>query len=222
MTPKHPIGCGRKGFVDSQKITPCIQDELRNQNGIHRGANTPLQAREIGLQAPPARRGLHGMRLLNGSLKPSRGKRGRKGEYDSPELQKALKTLRLRSGQLCGKRLKPTMPHWLKHYEKHFGPLSSKCRGTVLLAVLFHLSWKSPPHPDVAVMLTAVSITATSCGGFRSVPGSNSKGFGRACRDPRPETAPCFSSSRRSSVKRPKFYVEPFVFPESLTAAPAF
>lgn len=74
----------------------------------------------------------HAIKMLNGSLKPSRGKRGRKGEYDSPALRKALKTLWLRSDQLCGKRLKPAMPHWLKHYEKHYGPLSAECREKLL------------------------------------------------------------------------------------------
>jgi len=74
----------------------------------------------------------HAIKLLNGALKPSRGKRGRKNEYGSPELEKALKTLWLRSGQLCGKRLKPAIPHWLKHYEKHYGTLSAECQEKLL------------------------------------------------------------------------------------------
>jgi hypothetical protein len=34
----------------------------------------------------------------------------------------------MRSGLPCGKRLKQALPHWLKHYEKHYGALSSECR----------------------------------------------------------------------------------------------
>ncbi len=74
----------------------------------------------------------HAIKLLNGSFKPSKGKRGRKGEYDSAELLKALKNLWLRSGQLCGKRLKPAIPHWLVHYEKHYEKLSAECREKLL------------------------------------------------------------------------------------------
>ena len=74
----------------------------------------------------------HAIKLLNGSLKPSRGKRGRKGEYAEPEFVKALKTLWLRSGLLCGKRLRPAIPHWLEHYEKHYGRLSDPCHEKLL------------------------------------------------------------------------------------------
>jgi hypothetical protein len=71
-------------------------------------------------------------RMLNGGRKPASGKRGRKSEYNGPELIKALKTLWLRSGLLCGKRLKQALPHWLKHYEKHHGTLSAECRENLL------------------------------------------------------------------------------------------
>lgn len=74
----------------------------------------------------------HAIKLLNGSLKPSRGRRGRKSEYGDPEFAKVLKTLWLRSGQLCGKRLKQAMPHWLKHYEKHYPKLSPECHEKLL------------------------------------------------------------------------------------------
>jgi hypothetical protein len=74
----------------------------------------------------------HAIKLLNGSLKISKGKRGRKADYDFPELAKALKRLWLRSGQLCGKRLKPALPLWLEHYEKHYGVLSVDCREKLL------------------------------------------------------------------------------------------
>ena len=71
-------------------------------------------------------------KLLNNAHKPSKGKRGRKGEYNDPELIKALKTLWLRSGLMCGKRLKQALPPWLKHYEKHHGALSEECRKKLL------------------------------------------------------------------------------------------
>ena len=74
----------------------------------------------------------HAIKLLNGSLKPSRGTRGRKSEYGEPEFIKALKTLWLRSGQLCGKRLRPALPHWLTHYEKHYGALTPECHEKLL------------------------------------------------------------------------------------------
>jgi hypothetical protein len=33
----------------------------------------------------------------------------------------------LRSGLLCGKRLRPAIDHWIEHYEKHYGRLSDPC-----------------------------------------------------------------------------------------------
>jgi len=74
----------------------------------------------------------YAIKLLNGSLKTSQGKRGRKSEYADPELIKSLKTLWLRTNQLCGKRLKPAIPLWLEHYEKHHGKLSESCREKLL------------------------------------------------------------------------------------------
>jgi hypothetical protein len=74
----------------------------------------------------------HTIKLLNGSLKASSVRRGRKSEYETPELCKALKLLWLRSGLPCGKRLKQALTHWLKHYEKHYGALSSECREKLL------------------------------------------------------------------------------------------
>jgi hypothetical protein len=74
----------------------------------------------------------HAIKLLNGSLKGAAGKRGRKGEYNNPELIKALKTLWLRSGLMCGKRLKRALPLWLKHYKKHYGALSSENQAKLL------------------------------------------------------------------------------------------
>jgi len=69
----------------------------------------------------------HAIKLLNGSFKSSAGRRGCKSKYDSPELKKALKTIWMQSGLLCGKRLAPALPLWLKHYKKHYGELSDEC-----------------------------------------------------------------------------------------------
>lgn len=74
----------------------------------------------------------YAIRLLNGTRKPSKGKRGRKSEYNDPELIKALKTLWMSSNQLCGKRLKQALPHWLRHYQKHHGNLSDECQQKLL------------------------------------------------------------------------------------------
>jgi len=74
----------------------------------------------------------HAIKVLNGTLKPSAGKRGRTSQYSDPELLKALKTLWLRSGLLCGKRLKQALPLWLKHYERHHGKLSDESRTKLL------------------------------------------------------------------------------------------
>jgi hypothetical protein len=74
----------------------------------------------------------YAIKLLNGALKASGGKRGRKSLYGDPELLKALKTIWLRSNLLCGKRLKQALPLWVRPYEKHFGSLSPDCREKLL------------------------------------------------------------------------------------------
>lgn len=74
----------------------------------------------------------HAIKVLNGTLKPSSGTRGRKSRYSNPELVNALKTIWLRSDLLCGKRLKQALPLWVKHYEKHYGQLSDECRINLL------------------------------------------------------------------------------------------
>jgi len=76
-------------------------------------------------------------KLLNGRRKPSKDKRGRKSEYNDPQLIKTLKTIWMRSGQLCGKRLKPAIVYWLKPYEKHHGELSAECREKLLFFEAF-------------------------------------------------------------------------------------
>ena len=74
----------------------------------------------------------YAIKLLNGSRKASQGKRGCKGEYNDPDFVKALKKIWLRSGLMCGKRLKSAIPHWLKCYEKHYGLLTPECREKLL------------------------------------------------------------------------------------------
>lgn len=74
----------------------------------------------------------YAIKLLNGALKAAEGKRGRRSEYSNPELVKALKLLWLKSGLMCGKRLKQALPLWLKHHEKHAEPLSPECREKLL------------------------------------------------------------------------------------------
>jgi hypothetical protein len=74
----------------------------------------------------------YAIKLLNGALKAAGGIRGRKSEYNDPELLKALKTIWLRSNLLCGKRLKQALPNWLRPYEKHYGELAGECRAKLL------------------------------------------------------------------------------------------
>ncbi|WP_233231544.1 integrase [Tichowtungia aerotolerans] len=74
----------------------------------------------------------YAIKLLGRSKQPSKKKRGRKSEYDDPELTKALKRLWLKSGQMCSKRLKQALPLWLNHYKKHHGDLAVGCRKKLL------------------------------------------------------------------------------------------
>jgi hypothetical protein len=74
----------------------------------------------------------YAIKLLNGVRNTSGGRRGRKSEYDEPELIRALKTLWVKSGLMCSKRLKQALPHWLKHYEAHVEELSAPCRSNLL------------------------------------------------------------------------------------------
>ena len=54
--------------------------------------------------------------------------RGRKPQYDIPELKTALKNIWLASDQMCGKRLAPILEEWLKHYDKHYAPLDTEIK----------------------------------------------------------------------------------------------
>lgn len=67
----------------------------------------------------------HAIRLLNQQVrKSSTNKAGRKSEYDSENLLLPLKRIWLATNQMCGKRLKEALPHWLPHYEASYGPLA--------------------------------------------------------------------------------------------------
>jgi len=66
----------------------------------------------------------HAISLLNGRGGPRVLKRtGPKPTYQE-EVSVVLKRLRFASDQLCGKRLKAALPHWLPHYQREYGALS--------------------------------------------------------------------------------------------------
>src|SRR5690606_2196750 len=72
----------------------------------------------------------YAIKLLNGRVVRRHGRRGRKRGYD--DIIEPLKTIWMLSEQLCGKRLKPALPQWLPHYERHRGPLSDEQREKLL------------------------------------------------------------------------------------------
>ena len=72
----------------------------------------------------------YAIKLLNGRVVRRHGRRGRKRGYD--DIIEPLKTIWMLSEQLCGKRLKPALPQWLPHYERHRGPLSEEQREKLL------------------------------------------------------------------------------------------
>jgi hypothetical protein len=64
------------------------------------------------------------LRLLSRPLRRGPPKRsGPKMIYDPAELLPVLKPVWLASDQLCSKLLKPALPEWLAHYERHSAPL---------------------------------------------------------------------------------------------------
>jgi hypothetical protein len=67
----------------------------------------------------------HAIALLNGRGGPRLLKRsGPRPIYPPEQVRLVLKRIWFGSDQLCGKRLKAALPHWLPHYEKEYGPLS--------------------------------------------------------------------------------------------------
>ena len=75
----------------------------------------------------------HAIRLLNGSEHTTREKVGRKKHYSDPKLLEVLKQVWLATDQLCGKRLKPALPYWLSHYEKHYGIIPEQVKEDLLV-----------------------------------------------------------------------------------------
>lgn len=76
----------------------------------------------------------HAIKLLNGRLPISGGKRRRGGprrRYGEPE-RKVLKEIWLAAEQPCGKRLKAALPLWLPHYEAEQGEMDERLRERLL------------------------------------------------------------------------------------------
>lgn len=71
-------------------------------------------------------------KLLGNKIPAGHKKRGRKSYYEDPALLEALKQIWKSSGCLCGKRLQPGLPLWLRDYDKHFGVLPSMVRSQLL------------------------------------------------------------------------------------------
>ena len=71
---------------------------------------------------------LGGKRRIAGKVAKKAGSAPRYGGAE----REVLKTIWLAAEQPCGKRLKPTMPLWLPHYEAEYGELASHVRTNVL------------------------------------------------------------------------------------------
>ncbi len=74
----------------------------------------------------------YAIRLLSSKPKKRRRKAGRKSIYNTPNVEKAIKTIWLGLDQSCSKRLKSALAYWLPHYEEEYGTLSSADREKVL------------------------------------------------------------------------------------------
>ena len=71
----------------------------------------------------------YAIKYLNKSIPRKTDKRGRKPEYSSDkELLTVLKRIWLKSGQLCGKRLKEAIPLWVNSYEHNYGILPEETK----------------------------------------------------------------------------------------------
>jgi hypothetical protein len=64
----------------------------------------------------------YAIKLMNGSLPPPRGRRGRGPVYGAAELA-VIKPIWRAAHQPCGKLLQPMLPLWLPHWEADHGPL---------------------------------------------------------------------------------------------------
>lgn len=89
----------------------------------------------------------HTIKALNGqvSLGQKAKKRGSKPTYLEAEKAVIVELWKL-SEQPCGKRLKPTLPLWLKSYEKHYGKVPTSTRKKILQCSERQLDRITKPH----------------------------------------------------------------------------
>jgi hypothetical protein len=73
----------------------------------------------------------YAIRLLNRPPDRPRKRSGPRPRYGA-DLLKPLTHIWLASDQLCSKRLKAALPHWLPHYERHWEPLQAAARQKLL------------------------------------------------------------------------------------------
>jgi hypothetical protein len=80
----------------------------------------------------------YAIRLLNQKKKakskasPGKKQTGPRTEYGEADLLQVLKTIWFATDQMCGKRLKMALPHWLPHYETHHGQTTENIRAALL------------------------------------------------------------------------------------------
>ncbi len=89
----------------------------------------------------------HTIKALNGrvSLGKKAQKRGSKPTYKEAEKLIIVEIWKL-SEQPCGKRLKPTLPLWLKSYEKHYKKIPKSTREKILSCSERQLDRITAPH----------------------------------------------------------------------------
>lgn len=76
----------------------------------------------------------HAIRLLNHPPAAPRRRTAYRSRYSGAGLRQALEWFSINTDQLCSKRLKQAMPHWLPFYERHHGAMDKEDR-TLLLAM---------------------------------------------------------------------------------------
>jgi hypothetical protein len=73
----------------------------------------------------------HAIKLLNRRGTPRVLKRSGPKPIYQEEVRVLLKRIWFASDQLCGKRLKAALPHWLPHYEKEYGEVAKSLKNKV-------------------------------------------------------------------------------------------